>query len=163
MLPESPGAAPAVPFVPPVTRVQALRSAGATVEQVFNEGKVPLHHLARMGGVDGPVQAGRQLGSAYEIAKAGGRHAGWMKNARATMGARQLQHGIQTLTAQIELHRRWITDPASKQGVADCSPEDVARYVSEKWPRDIRRQEEQREILQELLKEMASGARSGSS
>ena len=93
----------------------------------------------------------------YLAAMAGGPHAGWLKNARATMRPRQLRKAIASFARQIELHRGWIANPASKPGMEQAAMEEVARCVREKWPDDIRRLTTQRNILLGLLEEIESG------
>jgi hypothetical protein len=50
------------------------------------------------------------------------------------------------------MHRTWIANPVSKLG-PDAAEEEVARLVAKKWPSDIRRIEEQMDILKGLLRE----------
>lgn len=53
------------------------------------------------------------MGSAYEIAKTGGKHSGWYKSYRE-QGERQLLKGIRKLEKQIFSHENWIANLLSK-------------------------------------------------
>lgn len=84
-------------------------------------------------------------------------------NIRKNLGLHQLRAGVAKLTRQIEDHRRWIADPASKPGVASHPAEDIARWVDEKWPADIARLEDQRAIYEAVILEKEHGSSAGRS
>ena len=52
----------------------------------------------------------------YLDAMAGEPHAGWLKNARATMRPWQLRKAIASFDRQVALHRGWIADPFPSLG-----------------------------------------------
>lgn len=94
----------------------------------------------------------------YEIAQEpGGAHHGMLQNIRSTHGLRQLRSGVAKLRRRIDDHRRWIADPLSKPGVAGHPPEDIARWVHEKWPADLLRLQEQVSIYEAVIKEKIDG------
>lgn len=100
----------------------------------------------------------------YEIAQQpGGAHHGMLLNIRRNLGLNQLRAGVAKMTRQIEDHKRWISDPTSKPGVDRHPPEDIARWVNEKWPSDIARLEEQRSIYEAVIKEIENGKRASGS
>lgn len=93
----------------------------------------------------------------------GGPHHGMLLNIRATQGLSQLRAGVAKMTRRIEEHRQWIADPYTKPGVSAYSAEDIARWVSEKWPSDIRRLTEQRAIYEAVIKEKEDAGKSSDS
>jgi hypothetical protein len=80
-----------------------------------------------------------------------------LMNIRKNLGLNQLRAGVAKMTRQIEDHQRWMVDPGSKPGVSQHPPEDIARWVNEKWPADIARLMEQRAIYEAVIKEKESG------
>jgi hypothetical protein len=74
-------------------------------------------------------------------------------NARGRHGIRQIESSIRSYTKEIEKHRSWVNNPALKlsKNVSDAA---VQRYVTQKWPRDIARLIEQRDVMIGLLAEM---------
>ncbi len=110
--------------------------------------------LKRLGSIllatSNPIEA--VVSNAYEVAKAGGKHAPWYKQ-QLDLGYRQLEKGIQSIEKQIADHESWIADPQKK--VKDWTDRDP-RYQAgllKKWQQDIARQKEQVEILKGVLKE----------
>ncbi len=91
------------------------------------------------------------MGRAYDRARAGGKHAGWLKR-YSELPSNLVAKGLRSLEKQAEMHRAWIANPLGKLG-PDAAVEEVARLVSKKWPSDIRRIEEQMDILKGLLRE----------
>ncbi len=90
--------------------------------------------------------------SAYDIAKAGGRHGRWLLEQRA-LGVRQLESGIQSIMRQVKLHEAWIADAGSKvQDWDDRDPRYQAGLLR-KWQQDIERQQEQIAIMKGVLHE----------
>jgi hypothetical protein len=89
--------------------------------------------------------------NAYEVAKAGGKHKGWLKQYEA-LPDHLLQKSIRSIQKRIQEHETWIENPASKLG--DLSQLDLRAlddYLHHKWPSDIRRQQEHVTILQGIL------------
>ena len=91
------------------------------------------------------------MGRAYDRARVGGKHAGWLKR-YSELPSNLVAKGLRSLEKQAEMRRAWIANPLSKLG-ADAAADEVARLVSKKWPSDIRRIEEQMDILKGLLRE----------
>jgi peptidoglycan hydrolase CwlO-like protein len=128
-----------------------------TLESIYNEGKDELYRWKRVGDVGQnalttATKTGDDVSNAYEIAKAGGKHAPWYKQ-QLDLGYRQLQKGIQSIEKQIADHESWIADPQKK--VKDWTVRDP-RYQAgllKKWQQDIARQKEQVEILKGVFKE----------
>jgi len=90
--------------------------------------------------------------SPYEIAKAGGKHSGFLRN-YLTRTKAQIEKAIRSIEKQIAAHTEWIADPTKH--VKDWStldPREQYSLVNKKWPGDIQRQTEQIEILKGLLK-----------
>ena len=89
--------------------------------------------------------------SAYDIAKSGGAHAGFLKD-RMTHPDAFLQRSLSSIQAQINQHQQWITNPALKLGdLTSYDARQVEALVTKKWPADIKRQQQQADILQGLL------------
>ena len=97
---------------------------------------------------------------AYDIANAAGRHSGFLKSNRESNGVRQIELGINSLTKRIQEHTEWMANPWSKI-VPETPADAVRRYVVDKWPADVKRQIEERDVLIGLLKEMKDGAGTG--
>ncbi|SFW40852.1 hypothetical protein [Nitrosovibrio sp. Nv17] len=92
------------------------------------------------------------MSSAYEIAKAGGKHSGWYKVYRV-YGQRQIVKSIRNLEKQIAYHENWIANPLSKiQNYHDLDARERIGLITG-WEADIRRQRELVGILQGILKE----------
>jgi hypothetical protein len=93
-------------------------------------------------------------GNAFEIAKAGGKHAGFLtRYLNATK--REVEKGIRRLGQQIRNHQSWIENPRDHIREWDAlDPRQRDALVNRKWPSDIQRQMEQRDILQGLADSM---------
>ncbi|MGC3875391.1 hypothetical protein ACPF7Z_19300 [Halomonas sp. GXIMD04776] len=105
--------------------------------------------LASMGGVG----KYRGVGNAFSIAKSGGKHAGFLKNNQDRPNE-ELAKGAAKIEKQIALHQAKIKDPAKYvEGWSKLDPRQQEALVNKKWPSDIRRQEEQRDILKGILSE----------
>ena len=115
--------------------------------------------LARQGkvGAGGTAGSGRgatleNMSSAFEVAKAGGKHAGWLKQ-RLEDGPVQLRKGMRSIARQIAQHEAWIANPAAKvQDIDSRLPAYQVALVAG-WRDDIARQQEQMDILRGVLKE----------
>ena len=94
--------------------------------------------------------------SAYEIAKAGGKHSGWYRRQRE-LSEEQLSKGIRSFENQIARHEKWITDPTSK--IVDYHSYDPRRREAliKGWKQDIERHRDSIEILRGILKERENG------
>ena len=92
--------------------------------------------------------------SAYDIAKAGGKHAGMLRN-YSGRSAKEIQNGIVSFEEQIATHLATIKDPTRKiEGWDKMDPRKQKHLLEQKWPDDIKRLQEQRDILKGLLAEM---------
>lgn len=91
------------------------------------------------------------MSNAYEVAKAGGKHAGFFKQ-YLSLPDRLLEKAAHGFEKQIALHDRWIKNPFLKLP-PDFPPLEIERLVTKKWPSDIARLEEQKEIALGILKE----------
>jgi hypothetical protein len=89
--------------------------------------------------------------SAYEIAKAGGRHAGFLKDHAAKTDG-EIGRSIRSLQRQIETHRDKIANPQHwvPSGIA---PQQLKGLVESYWPKEIANFTQQTEILKGLLAE----------
>ena len=92
--------------------------------------------------------------TAYEIAKGGGKHSGYLDEYRGKPD-HLVARAIRSLQKQIALHQKWIQNPYLKIN----SNESTARLnalVNKKWPSDIRRLAAQIEVLKGILEERKS-------
>lgn len=94
---------------------------------------------------------GTTVSNAYEVARAGGPHHGWMEKQRKLPTVKLLK-SIRSLEKQIAQHRRWIDDPYSKIPV-DTPMDEANHYVTTKWPSDIARQLQHIDIIRGVLHE----------
>jgi hypothetical protein len=89
---------------------------------------------------------------ASEVAEAGGRHAGFLRNYQGKPPG-ELRRGIESLKKQIEEHRDKISNPEKHIPTwKSLDPRQQKALLEKKWPTDIQRQSEQLEILEGLLK-----------
>ena len=88
---------------------------------------------------------------AYTTAKNGGKHAGYLKN-NTTRSNDELIKGINSLEKQITLHREKTRAP--EKYIKDWNTLHPARkdaLLTKKWPSDIQRQTEQRDLFRGIL------------
>ncbi len=97
------------------------------------------------------TKAEATVSNAYEVAKAGGPHRGWMEKQR-TLPTVKLLKSIRSLEKQIAQHQQWIEDPRLKVP-AEMPAEEMNYYVTTKWPNDIARQRQQIDIIRGVLHE----------
>lgn len=91
------------------------------------------------------------MSNAYEVAKAGGKHAGYFKQ-YSSLPDHLVQKAARGFEKQIAAHRSWIANPLLKLP-PDCPAIEIEMLVSKKWPSDIARLEEQREIVLGIFRE----------
>lgn len=135
-------------------RLRRVLEDGDSVEDVVDTNVDPLYHARRMGDIltsASATQAGAPVSDAYEVAKAGGPHHGWMEKQRKLPAAKLLK-SIRSLERQIARHQRWIDDPYSKIPV-DTPTDEAKYYVTTKWPGDIARQRQHIDIIRGVLHE----------
>lgn len=126
----------------------------ATIEEVYNEGKDALYQWRKVGDILSPataIQAGAAVSNAYEAAKAGGKHAGYL-NQYQSLPDHLVEKAARGFEKQIAAHESWIADPSLKLP-PDYPATDVERLVTKKWPSDIARLKEQRDIVLGIIKE----------
>ena len=132
-------------------------SRGAQVAgQVANKGDEIASAAGTIAG-DG-VEAGAitlgnsQVRGAFEIAQAGGKHAGFLNNYLGKT-AFELQKGIRSLEREIAEHLDKIAHPKKYISAWDSlDPRQQQALLNSKWPSDIARQREQIDILRGLLR-----------
>jgi len=89
---------------------------------------------------------------AYETAREGGKHAGFLRN-YANKSAAEIRRGITSIEKEIAKHRDKIANPENHiKDWNKLDPRQKEALVNKKWPSDIQRQTEQAQILKELLK-----------
>lgn len=127
---------------------------GESVGAVVNTNVDPLCHARRMGDILTSATAtltGATVSDAYEVAKAGGKHAGFLKQ-YSSLPDHLLEKAARGFEKQIAAHNRWIENPFLKLP-PDYPLREVKRLVTQKWPSDIARLEEQKTIALKMLKE----------
>jgi hypothetical protein len=88
---------------------------------------------------------------AYEAAKAGGRHGGFLEN-YAAKSTREIQSAIRSMEENIAKHREWLRNPESKiPDFRKLDPRQQEALLNRKWPGDIQRAEEQIDVLRGIL------------
>jgi gas vesicle protein len=91
--------------------------------------------------------------SAFEIAKDGGKHSGFYKQ-YVKKPTKDIQNGIKSINKEIEKHKDKIANPEKYIPEWDrLDPREQKALINKKWPGDIKRQKEQKQILQGILKE----------
>lgn len=99
----------------------------------------------------------------FKLPKAGDPHYGLLLNIRERLGRNQLLAGIDSFDKRIAEHEAWIVEPTTKPGVSGHAADDIARWKTIKWPRDVARLKVQRAIYVAVLEEKEDGSRSGGS
>jgi hypothetical protein len=91
-------------------------------------------------------------GDAYTEAMNGGRHATWAKQ-YANKPTEDIQKGIRSLEKQIELHKDKIKNPEKYYpNFRKLDIREQEANINKIWPRDIAKQQEQKSILEGILK-----------
>jgi hypothetical protein len=91
------------------------------------------------------------VSNAYEVAKAGGKHAGYLKQ-YASLPDHLVEKAVRGFEKQIAMHKSWIENPFLKLP-PNYPPKDTDILVKKKWPSDIARLEEQRDVVLGILRE----------
>jgi hypothetical protein len=89
--------------------------------------------------------------SAYDIAKSGGRHEGFLKD-HSTKTDNQIHRSIRSLRQQIATHQDKIANPQNWVAPG-LSPQQLNGLVNSYWPKEIANFTQQIEILQGILAE----------
>ncbi|ABY36845.1 hypothetical protein Caur_3662 [Chloroflexus aurantiacus J-10-fl] len=117
---------------------------------------LPLDDLLRVGIIGGTKGAGKSLPAAYEITKAGGRHAGVLKNYFSRRSA-EIERALRSLERQAALHRDKLANPAQYaekwETMTAKDREDLLRY----WHKEATNYAEQADVLRGLLMERGQG------
>lgn len=135
-------------------RLQRVLS-GAGIDDVINAGKDPLYRLARLGDGGGhALVAGRNGGAAeskplvdpYEIAKAGGKHRGFLRQV-SDWGPRQRAKAIASLWAEVTLHLDKISSPQKYVPSWAVLSESHRSSLLRDWRKEVTDHQEQIAIL----------------
>ena len=95
----------------------------------------------------------RQGDDIYTIAKNGGKHSGWY-NQYKDKAENEIRRGIRSIEKLIQEHQDKIVNP--RKYIPDFDSlilQEQVALIERTWPRDIQRQEEQKMILEGILKE----------
>jgi RHS repeat-associated protein len=96
------------------------------------------------------AQAAKRVKSAYEIAAAGGKHSGTLRN-YAGRSAAEIRKGIRSYDRQVALHRQKIANPAQfAERWGQMSAQEQAGLLN-KWASDAARNQELANVLRGLL------------
>jgi len=91
------------------------------------------------------------MAKAYEEAKAGGKHAGFLSR-HEELPDHLVEKAMRSFRRQISMHKDWIAQPERKLGPG-APPDKVRNLVEIKWPNDIKRLQAQLDILRGILQE----------
>jgi hypothetical protein len=112
--------------------------------------------LSAMAGSVGAGEAGVAVNAAYQAAKEGGRHAGFLRTF-SDRSASEVQRGINSLNKGVSLHLEKIANPATYadrwNSMTDQEREGLLRY----WQKEVIRYSEQADVLRGLLEEKTGG------
>jgi len=97
------------------------------------------------------TKTGGDVSNAYEVAKAGGKHAGYLKQ-YASLPDHLVEKAVRGFEKQIAMHKSWIENPFLKLP-PNYPQNDTEILVKKKWPSDITRLEEQRDVVLGILRE----------
>jgi len=93
----------------------------------------------------------------YEVAKAGGKYSGWLKQQRI-LPVHLLEKAIRSFEKLIAEHESWLEDPARK--IPDfyfLHPNQQKHLLEKHWPDDIQRNRDYVTILKGVLQEKRHG------
>lgn len=100
------------------------------------------------------VSQSDRVSNAYQIAKEGGKHAGFLRN-YVGRSVDQIRKGISSIEQLIAEHRDKVANPEKYiPNFRELDPRQQEALLTRKWPADIQRQTEQLEILKGLLDEL---------
>ena len=90
-------------------------------------------------------------GEAYEIARAGGRH-GAFYQIYVRRRSEEIRRGIRSLERRIQEHEEKIRHPEQGvRGFAQLDSRQQCALIESKWPADMKRLQEQKDILEGIL------------
>ena len=102
------------------------------------------------------IPIGIKASSAFRNASAGGKHSIFLENS-LDYTTKQLEKGIASFEKQISLHQEKIANPSKYIENWDAlDPRQQKALINKKWPSDIERLTEQRDILHDVLKSKLS-------
>ncbi len=94
-------------------------------------------------------------GEAYEVAKAGERHRAFYQ-LYMRRSSEEIGRGIRSLERRLREHRQKIHEPEKNvSGFVRLDPRQQQALIERKWPADIQRLQEQKDILGGILRERA--------
>ncbi|MCM2989749.1 T7SS effector LXG polymorphic toxin [Bacillus safensis] len=97
-------------------------------------------------------KADTSINGAYDVAKSGGKHSGFYKQ-YIDKSPDQIKKGINSIDKQIAEHRDKIKNPEKHiPNFRNLDPRQQEALINKKWPSDIQRQIEQKQILEGILK-----------
>ncbi|MDY0274788.1 MAG: hypothetical protein RBR42_05020 [Desulfomicrobium sp.] len=126
---------------------------GGMADDVWNRNQPAMYGIRSMGDVAKGLGIRLDVGmsNAYDIAKKGGKHSGWCEEMEMK-STQELQAGVGSFSEQIKRHKAWIANPAQKVSNWEQRDDRYKSGLLKKWQKDIDRQEEQRAVLQGILK-----------
>lgn len=125
-------------------RLMGRQEAKKAGKEVVKEGEIKIIRA---------MQSEILEGSAHEIAKAGGKHSGIYKN-HLNFPAERLKRSIRNYEERILEHAQKINNPKKYFDDFDkVTVEELRRLQQKKWPKDLRRALEQRDIMRGILRE----------
>jgi hypothetical protein len=125
--------------------------AGATVKVVTKVDKPNIKPHTDAGGLDGKLGAATHVQDHYLEAMNGGKHAPWAK-LYIDKPYKEIEKGIKSFEKQIELHQEKIKNP-DKYIAPNTDLRKKSDLVNNKWPADIARHKELKNILEGILNE----------
>lgn len=142
------------PIIEPSTNPQSPRvkiTTNTTIRYDFSNSKLQKEILNEKAYFRASTKA-KGMGNAFDVAKSGGKHSGFY-NQYTGKSKVEIQKGIQSLDKQIVEHQDKIRNSeAHIPNFKDLDPRQQEALINKKWPSDIQRQLEQKEILEGILR-----------
>ncbi|WP_235920049.1 hypothetical protein [Heyndrickxia coagulans] len=92
------------------------------------------------------------IDNAYDVARSGGKHSGFYKQ-YIDKSPEQIKKGIKSINKQVAEHQDKIKNPEKYiPNFRKLDPRQQDALINKKWPTDIQRQKEQKQILESILK-----------
>ncbi len=117
---------------------------------VINANKDPLYQLKRVGDI-----LSTKMATAFDTAKAGGIHYGLFKRYMNDPD-HLIEKAVRSYEKRIAEHQAWITHPELKLP-PDITNQELDYLVKRKWPDDIKRLEQERDVMIGILEERNRG------
>ncbi|MEL4028552.1 hypothetical protein NST89_08180 [Caldifermentibacillus hisashii] len=94
----------------------------------------------------------KSIDNAFDAAKNGGKHSGFYKQ-YIDKSPEQIKKGIKSIDKQIAEHQDKIKNPDKHiPNFRNLDPRQQDALINKKWPSDIERQMEQKQILEGILR-----------